>query len=147
MTSRPARRAWRGAAVLGAALLTCGCSSGSGDGTGDGAAASTEQVQACKWLISGIGYAESLLLPPGHEADQSFDAAVRGRVAYAGGVVTLTRSKLPATVLPKAEQMAATIDRLSGADDPHDQQVAALREFRVESAEVVDECSRVTGQS
>lgn len=103
-------------------------------------AAVTVKENGCARLLSAIGYADLVLLPAGREDEQSFDSAVRGRLAYVEGTVVLYREFLPPNARELAETLRQEVKRLVSAKTPRAEQVAALKDYRETVRQVVAAC-------
>jgi hypothetical protein len=92
--------------------------------------------------VSAIGYADDALLVLGQEAHQKFDAAVRSRLAAVEGTISLEVEDFPTrNILLQARRVAELADHAQASEDPDDDQILALREYRREAAQLVIDCA------
>lgn len=128
------------AAVL---VLAGGCGSGEPEGA-DALASYTDPDDGCEQVVSAIGYADDLLLVLGQEEHQKFDAAVRSRLAAVEGTISLEVEDFPTrNILVQARKVADLADRAQASENPDDEQIMALREYRREAAQLVIDCAAV----
>jgi hypothetical protein len=126
------------ALIVTGGLLLAGC------GSDDALAAYTNPGDGCRQAISAIGYADDLLLVLGQEEHQEFDPAVRSRLAAVEGTISLEVRDFPnRRILLQALEVADLADRAQVSEDPDDDQVQALREYRREAAQLVIDCAAV----
>ena len=132
--------------LVTAILVVAGCANdGNGDARGDDALASyTDPGDGCEQAVSAIGYADDALLVLGQEAHQKFDAAVRSRLAAVEGTISLEVEDFPTrNILLQARRVAELADRAQASENPDDDQILALREYRREAAQLVIDCAAV----
>ena len=124
-----------------AVLLVAGC--GNGEAEGDDALASyTDPGDGCEQAVSAIGYADDALLVLGQEEHQKFDAAVRSRLAAVEGTISIEVEDFPTrNILLQAQRVADLADRAQASENPDDDQILALREYRREVAQLVIDCA------
>ena len=115
-------------------VLAGGCGSGEPEG-GDALASYTDPDDGCEQVVSAIGYADDLLLVLGQEEHQKFDAAVRSRLAAVEGTISLE--------VEQPRKVADRADRAQASENPDDEQIMALREYRREAAQLVIDCAAV----
>jgi hypothetical protein len=108
--------------------------------TATATASAAPSEDGCARIVSAIGFADFVLLPSGREAEQSFDSAVRGRLAYVEGTVVLFGEYLPADLRDTAETLREAVKRLVAAKTPRAEQVAALKDYRQAAAELLAAC-------
>jgi hypothetical protein len=131
--------------LLVAAVLVVAGGCGSGEPAGDDALASyTDPNDGCEQVVSAIGYADDLLLVLGQEEHQKFDAAVRSRLAAVEGQISLEVEDFPTrNILVQARKVADLANRAQASENPDDEQILALREYRREAAQLVIDCAAV----
>lgn len=125
-----------------AAVLVVAAGCGNGEAEGDDALASyTDPGDGCQQAVSAIGYADDVLLVLGQEEHQKFDAAVRSRLAAVEGTISLEVEDFPSrNILLQARRVADLADRAQASENPDDDQIMALREYRREAAQLIIDC-------
>ncbi|HET6918520.1 MAG TPA: hypothetical protein VFI46_03540 [Jiangellaceae bacterium] len=127
--------------ILAAVLLVAGCGDGGPDGA-DALATYTDPGDGCHQVVSAIGYADDLLLVLGQEDHQKFEPAVRSRLAAVEGTISLEVEDFPnRRILLQALRVADLADRAQASEEPDDDQIAALRQYRREAAQLVIDCA------
>jgi hypothetical protein len=127
--------------ILAAVLLVAGCGDGEPNGA-DALATYTDPGDGCPQVVSAIGYADDLLLVLGQEDHQKFEPAVRSRLAAVEGTISLEVEDFPnRRILLQALRVADLADRAQASEEPDDDQIAALRQYRREAAQLVIDCA------
>jgi hypothetical protein len=127
--------------LVTAVLVVGGCGNGEAEG-GDALASYTDPGDGCEQAVSAIGYADDALLVLGQEEHQKFDAAVRSRLAAVEGTISLEVEDFPTRkILVQAQRVADLADRAQASENPDDDQILALREYRREAAQLVIDCA------
>ena len=125
------------------ALLPLGCNMADNAGSGTAETSPSAAEQACNNIISLIGYAELVLLPAEQANEQTFDINVRGRIAESIGTAEREAEALPAELRGQALALAEAGKGLTNAQTPHDEQVAALLEWRQIAEEIERDCAEI----
>lgn len=103
----------------------------------------TDAGDGCQQVVSAITYADSSLKAAGQERYQTFDAAVRSKLAAVSGTVALEVRDLPSDrVLEQARVVASLADRTAAPEARGARRVGLLREYRREAMQLVLDCSR-----
>ncbi|MGZ4595145.1 MAG: hypothetical protein ACXV4A_13560 [Actinomycetes bacterium] len=125
--------------ILGITLLA-GCASGKAK-VADPLESYTDPGDGCSQVVSAIAYADDMLKPLGQEAYQTFDDAVRSRVATVNGTISLEVKDLPSKqILEQARRTGDLADRGMRAGVSRRDRIRLLREYRREAAELVLLC-------
>ncbi|MCG5212485.1 hypothetical protein [Streptosporangium sp. KLBMP 9127] len=98
------------------------------------------QDTPCARVVSALGFADLLLAPEGQERRQSFDDAVRGRLAYVEGVLLEYGSRLPPEVLPHEAELRRTTRGLAPAATPRGERIRLLKDYRTAAGAVRRAC-------
>ena len=133
--------------ILAVVLLVAACGGGDEANGGDALATYTDPGDGCQQSVSAIGYADDLLLVLGQEAHQKFEPAVRSRLAAVEGTIRLEAEDFPnRRILLQALRVADLADRAQASENPDDDQIRALREYRRDAAQLVIECAAATNR-
>jgi hypothetical protein len=126
--------------ALATAVLLAGCSAGDATAA-DPLESYTDPGDGCAQVVTAITYAETVLKPLGQEAYQTFDDAVRSRVATVNGTVSLEVKDMPSKeILSQAKRTGGLADRGMRAGVPRRTRIRLLREYRREAAALVVLC-------
>lgn len=142
-----------GALALGlAGLLALPSCAGAGDGQAApapsaahaSASASSPAERACARIVSAVGWADFMLVSPGHERNQDFRSGVRGRLAYVEGAVVQSGDDLPPRAVGPAQELRIQARRVVDTDASRAAQVAGLRAYHRAVRDLNDACDART---
>lgn len=101
----------------------------------------TDPGDGCAQVMSAISYADDSLKALGQERYQTFDDAVRSRLAAVNGTIALEVRDFPTDdVLEQARTVGEIAERTAAAATKPADRVGALREYRREAAQLVIDC-------